>query len=77
MTIHWKAVEQYFTVVLFVSFYPLCNFGKLINFGLGTVKGLSFKNTLDISFNRILHEMTIASGRQERQAEPFFCPLRW
>ena len=39
MTIHWKAVEQYFTVVLFViQFYTVCNFGKLINFGLGTVR---------------------------------------
>ena len=28
MTIHWKIVEQYFTVVLFV----------FINFGLGTVR---------------------------------------
>ena len=38
MTIHWKAVEQYLTVVLFVvQFYPVCNFGKCINFGLGTV----------------------------------------
>ena len=28
MTIHWKAVEQYFTVVLFVfQFNPVCNFG--------------------------------------------------
>ena len=35
MTIHWKAVEQYFTVVLFVfQFYPVCNFGKFIKFGL-------------------------------------------
>ena len=31
------AVEQYFTVVLFVSqFYPVCNFPKFNNFGLGT-----------------------------------------
>ena len=29
MTIHSKAVEQFFTVVLFVfQFYPVCNFGK-------------------------------------------------
>ena len=27
MTIHWKAVEQF-----------VCNFGKLINFGLGTFR---------------------------------------
>ena len=36
---HWKAVEQYFTVVLFVfQFYPVCKFAKLINCGLCTVK---------------------------------------
>ena len=36
--IHWKAVEQYFTFVLFVfQCYPVCHFGKCINFGLGTV----------------------------------------
>ena len=39
MTIYWKPVEQYFTVVLFV-FYScaVCNFGKSINFGFGTVR---------------------------------------
>ena len=37
MTIHCKAVEQYFTMVLCAfQFYPVCNFEKLINFGLGT-----------------------------------------
>ena len=35
--IHWKAVEQYFTAVLLnFQFYPVCNFRKFINFGLGT-----------------------------------------
>ena len=30
----------YFSVVLFVlQFYLVCNFGKFINFGLGTVRG--------------------------------------
>ena len=30
MTIHWKAVEQYFVVVLFIlQCYPVCDFGKL------------------------------------------------
>ena len=33
MAIHWKAVEQYFTVC--VSILP--SFRKFINFGLGTV----------------------------------------
>ena len=42
MTIHWKAVVVNFTVVVFVfQFYPVCNFGKLFNFGLGTVKSES------------------------------------
>ena len=35
MTMHWKAVEQYFTAVLFV-FQFVCNFGKSINFKRGT-----------------------------------------
>ena len=39
MTNRWEAVEQYFAVVLFVFyFYQVCNFGKFINFGLGTVR---------------------------------------
>ena len=37
MTIHWKAVEQYLTVVLFVFQFPICKFGKFINFELVTV----------------------------------------
>ena len=39
MTIHWKAVEQYFAVELFVvQFYLVCNFVRFINCGLGTVR---------------------------------------
>ena len=39
MTIHGKAVEEYFTVVLFVfKFFPLSNFEKFIHFGLGIVR---------------------------------------
>ena len=37
MTIHWKAVKQYFAVVLFV--YPVSNFGTFLNFELGTARG--------------------------------------
>ena len=34
--IPWKSVGQYFTMVLFIfQFYPVCNLGKFINFGLG------------------------------------------
>ena len=43
MTIHWKAVEQYMTVVLFAyQSYYVCNFGEFINFGLGTVRSERF-----------------------------------
>ena len=39
MTIHWKSVEQCYSVVLFdFQFYPVCYFGKFINFTLGTVR---------------------------------------
>ena len=37
VTIHSKAVEQYFTWVLFVfQFYPVYHFRKFITFGLDT-----------------------------------------
>ena len=40
VTIHRKAVEQYFTMELFIfQCYPGCNFGKFVNFGLGTIGG--------------------------------------
>ena len=39
MTIHWKTVEQYFTVVIFVFLsYRVCNFETFIKFGFGTVR---------------------------------------
>ena len=39
MTIYWKAVERYFTVVLFVfQFFPNGNFGRFINFGFSNVR---------------------------------------
>ena len=42
MTILWKDVEQNLTVMLFVfQFYPVCNFGIFISFGLWGIKGLS------------------------------------
>ena len=44
MTIHWKAAEKYFSVMLFVvQFYPVCNFGIFIYFGLGTVRSERIK----------------------------------
>ena len=49
MTIHWKAVKQYFTVVLFVfQFHPVCNFAKFINFGPGTVRSERVKGDFDL-----------------------------
>ena len=39
MAVRWKAVELYFTVVLFVfQFYPVCNFGKFDNFGFDIIR---------------------------------------
>ena len=52
MTIGWKAVEQYFTVVLFVfKSYEFCNFRKFINIGLGTVRSERVKK---IQMNKTL-----------------------
>ena len=51
MTIHWKAVEQYVTVVLFVfQFSRVCNFGYFIilDLALKGVKG--FNNCMQIEF---------------------------
>ena len=46
MAIHWRAVEQYFPVVLglFFKFYPVCNFGQFINLGLGTISSERVKH---------------------------------
>ena len=39
MTILWKAVDPYFTEVLFVfQFYPVCNFGNIFDLALSGVK---------------------------------------
>ena len=39
MTIHWKAIEQCLTVVLFIfRFFPVCYFEKVDNFGFGIIK---------------------------------------
>ena len=48
MTIHWKAVEQYFTVVLFVfQFYSDCNFYNFLDQALSEVKGQRIKTSID------------------------------
>ena len=38
MTIHWKAVEQYFAVVFYIFTQFNCNYEKFISFGLGNVR---------------------------------------
>ena len=41
MNIHWKSVDQHFTVVLFVfQFHPVFDFGKFIKFGLQALSGV-------------------------------------
>ena len=46
MTSHWKAVEQYFTVLLFAFQVSLvCVYGEFIDFGLGTVRSERVKRT--------------------------------
>ena len=38
-------VKQYFSLVLFVFyFYSVCNFGKFLNFGLGTIRNERVNN---------------------------------
>ena len=42
MTIRWKTVEQYFTLVLFgLPFYSVCYFGTLLDLALSRVEGLT------------------------------------
>ena len=45
MTIHCKAVEQYLTAF---QFYPVCNFGEFIKFGLSTVRNERIKLRLTL-----------------------------
>ena len=41
----WKAVEQYFTVkFLIFLFYSVCNVGRFLNLGLGTVRSERIKH---------------------------------
>ena len=54
MTIHWKAVEQYFTVVLFtVKFNPAFNFAKFPNFEHGTVRTETVNGSKSGSYDRL------------------------
>ena len=48
MTIHWKAIEHYLAVVLFIfQLYSVFNFGKFISFGLVSVRSERVKITED------------------------------
>ena len=61
MTIHWKRVEQNFTVLLFVfQFYPICNFRIFINFGLGTVRSerVKLENAIKFICKRIRNNIS-------------------
>ena len=50
IALQYYHVEQYFTVVLFVfQFYPVCNFGKFISFGLGTIRSERVKQQRKIN----------------------------
>ena len=61
MTSHWKPVEQCFAVVLFVSqFYPACNFGKFLNFGLGTVRS-EWANQVNLSHRKEIQKETLSN----------------
>ena len=56
MIIHLQAVEQYFTVGLFMfQCFLGYNFGKLVDFGLGTVRGERVKLLLGESTPYKLH----------------------
>ena len=55
MTVSWKTVEQYFTVVMFaLQFYSVCNFGKFINFGLRAVRSEKGKATRAVVNRQII-----------------------
>ena len=62
MTIHWKAVGQYFSVVLFVChFCDVCTFGEFVTLGSETLSHTNFqeeKYSLDlrqIHFTSYIH----------------------
>ena len=65
MTIGWKAVEHYLTVALFdVQFYPACNFGKFINFGLGIPR--DEKVNFAVLLESKVKSVPIVTGRAKR-----------
>ena len=51
----WKAVEKYFTVVLFVFQFPrVFNFGKIFSFGLGTVRSERVNEMLSVEYKKMV-----------------------
>ena len=64
MTIYWKAVEQYITVVLFAfKFFLVCNFGKFINFELVIVVSERVKFIIYERSNRTSYHISIIESR--------------
>ena len=54
VTIHWKPVDQYFTVLFVFQFNRICHFGKFIYFGLGTVSDERVKAFLCTVFDVVV-----------------------
>ena len=65
MTTHWKAVDQYLTMVLFVfQFNPVIYCGKFINFGLPGVKGLTLTFPSFVSSDVFFLEIELENSRR-------------
>ena len=68
MTIHQKAVEQFFTVVLFIfQFYPVCNFASLsiLDLALPGVKRLTCDT---LTFYHCIYELVVSFSPQNLYA---------
>ena len=64
MAIHWKAVGQYFTVVLFVfNSTQFVILEKIISFGLGTVGSLRAHGTLNSLKKKNANQQKHGRGR--------------
>ena len=75
MAIHWKADEQYFTVMLLIfQFSPACNSGKFINFRLGTVRSQRIKVETGRGDNLRLFKITLPGDRESKISKHLFTP---
>ena len=54
MTFHWKAIEQYFTVVLFVVHLVILQNVSVLDFALSGVKGLSNNANVHVVLNGVV-----------------------